>query len=165
VEKQYEIQKQLLENNISAGKRLNDSLWSACSSANAMLFDSATANDPVPDILAYLRAQSKAEIAAMVASAELYGEFQVGWRSEMLASYSAYLQGNSNDNDNGVRLSAIENDIEWAQKVSAARNAYYSKLGEATSKYNNSVFDALEAYNTVVLGAEIARCACSGILK
>jgi hypothetical protein len=74
----------------------------------------------------------------------------------MLASYSAYLlQDNSNDND--VRLSAIENDIEWATKVAAARNAYYSALGSATSEYNNAVIDALEAYNETVLGAEIAR--------
>jgi hypothetical protein len=156
VEKQYEIQKQLLDDHISASKSLNDLLWSTCGSANAMLFDSAEANDPVPDILAYLRSQSQAEIAAMVASAELYGEFQVGWRSEMLASYSAYLlQDNSNDND--VRLSAIENDIEWATKVAAARNAYYLALGSATSEYNNAVIDALEAYNETVLGAEITR--------
>jgi hypothetical protein len=46
--------------------------------------------------------------------------------------------------------------LNW-KKVSAARNVYYSKLGEATSKYNNSVFDALEAYNKTVLDAEIAR--------
>jgi hypothetical protein len=155
VEKEYEIQKQFLDDQISAGKNLNNSLWSASGTANAMLFDSAKANDPIPDILTYLRAQSKAEVAAMVASAELYGEFQVSWRSEMLALHSTSLQDNSNDND--VRLSAVENDIEWAQKVSAARNAYYSALGTATSEYNNSIFDALEAYNTVMLNAEIAR--------
>jgi hypothetical protein len=102
-----------------------------------------------------LRSQSQVEIAAMVASAELYGEFQVSWRSEMLASYSAHLQ--ENDNDNGVRLSAIESDLAWAQKVAAARNAYFAALGTATSEYNNSVIDALEAYNETVLGAEITR--------
>ncbi|MDR2408697.1 MAG: hypothetical protein LBE13_11380, partial [Bacteroidales bacterium] len=69
--------------------------------------------------------------------------------------YSAYLPENGNDND--VRLSAIENDIEWATKVAAARNAYYSALGSAISEYNNAVIDALEAYNETVLGAEIAR--------
>ena len=125
----------------------NGSLWGACGVANQALFDSARANDPVADVLDYLRAQSRAEVAAMVASAENYGEFQVGWRSEQLSVTETA----------SLYFSAITSDIVWVQKVAEARNQYFAAASEAVNEYNDATLEALAAYNAAMLDAEISR--------